>query len=202
MLWHTSLYDDFARAVFCRQRSLCLHSLFLFLPFPSLTQSLPLITPPFVSLLFSGLPFPSHSNLLQAFPMPVSEVQRASGQWRVLHLQQRILTDSSFTVLISHIRTSSRYPQPPRKVPDHLFVRNGALSGEYLLWGMNSAGGNPVVDLFCAHANSRQCTSWRIQSQNAMLLVRRGFMCSVAPLPVPHPTSALFPDTQGAQPAN
>lgn len=172
---------------------------FLFPPFLS----------PFLLLLltlspsFSNLPFPSQSRLLQAFPMPVSEASVGSeGFWAVEGVASAAANSDSFTVLISHIHTSSGYPQLPRKVSDYLLMRNGALSGEYLLWGMSSAGRNSVVDLFCAHANSHRCTSWRIQSRNAVFLVRRGFMCSVAPLPMPHPTSALFSVTQGAQPAN
>lgn len=72
----------------------------------------------------------------------------------------------------------------------------------YHLWGVGSTGGSLVVDLFYAHLSLVYLMKNTELKLNAMFLVRRGFLCSVTAIHSPHPTSALFPNIQGAQPAN
>lgn len=154
------------------QMTLCLHSLFLFLPLPSSLCPLLLLLLT-LSPSFCGLSFPS---LSKPSSMPVSKASVGSGGFWA--------AEGFAPVLVSHICNHSWYPQPDRKVPDHLLTARRAVAGEHLLWGLVPAGGNLVVDLSCAHVGSCWCTWWRMQMKwNALFLVRRGFLCAVALLP-------------------
>lgn len=175
--------------------------------FTLLILSLPLVTPHFVSLLFLAffsLPTPP---LGKASPIPVSEVGVGSQGFRALEdvtsaagscdWQLIYCPNITYLYLYPIFSASQEGTWPFACSTQSSGWRPSSLGRGFCRWKFNSGFVLCPCQFPLTHLMENTDSKW-----NAMLLVRRGFVCFVSPLLGLHPTSALFPNTQEVQPAN